>query len=118
MSAVITVESLLKQCELKESDLISEIDRTHFLEISHCITKWKVLALKLPGFSEGVVAGIEADHSNEESKKIEFLELLKQKFTYKATYGLLVETLLKIERADDALRLLKCKFGVLDMHCE
>ena len=116
MSAVITFESLLEQCHLNRSDLNSEIDRAHFLEISGCLTEWKVLALKLPGFSEGMVAAIEANHPNNEGeKRLEFLNLLKQKLTFKATYGLLVRKLLEIERADDALSLcrhLKSKFSV------
>ena len=122
MSAFITVESLLKECDLNKSDLNSVIKRAHFLEISRCLTKWKVLALKLPRFSEGVVADIKVNHpNNEEERRLEFLEQLKQKLTFKATYGLLVEKLLEIERADDALDLCRClksKFSVLAMHCE
>ena len=111
--SVVTVESLLKHCDLSESDLKSVIERENFQEISGSLTKWKKLALKLQGFNQGVVDVIEADNHNEEDKRLGFLERLKQKLSFNATYGLLVRTLLEIERADDAQSLcchLKSKF--------
>ena len=119
MSAV-TVESLLKESDLTEIDLNYEIERLHFLEISRCLTKWRVLALKLPGLHEGVVAAIENNNHTEQDKRLEVLEQLKQTLSFQATYGLLIRTLLEIERADDALSLcrhLKGKFCYWLMHC-
>ena len=112
--STITLESLLKECDLDESDLNSEIERKHFLEISRSLSKWRLLALKLPEFREVVVV-IEANKHDEEDRRLEFLEKLKQKRSFKATYGLLVRSLLEIERVDDAQSLclhLKSKFGL------
>jgi len=103
--STVSVENLLKQCELEEQDLKTKIERSQFPEIKHCLTKWKILALKLPGFNEGEVAAIENDNPREEGKRLGFLEQLEQKLSFKATYGLLVRTLLEIERAEDARRL-------------
>ena len=114
MSAI-DFESLLKECDLDENHLNSEIEREHFPEISRSLTDWKVLALKLPELSEGVVADIKANEGREEDKRLEFLKQLKQKLSFNATYGLLVRNLLEIERADDARNLcchLKSKFDV------
>ena len=118
MSAI-TVESLLEKCDLTESDLNSLIEREHFLEISGCLTVWRLLALKLPKLNKGLVAVIEADHHSEEDRRLNFLELLKQKLSFNATYGLLVRKLLEIGRADDAHSLcshLKGKFCYWLMH--
>ena len=112
MSAI-TFESLLNECNLVENDLNLVIEREYFPEISRSLTKWKVLALKLPILSEGVMADITANESHEEDKRLDFLKKLKQKLSYNATYGLLVRNLLKIERAEDARSLcchLKSKF--------
>ena len=111
--STVTVENLLKQCGLHESDLNLEIESRYFLEISRCLTEWKILSYKIPGFNKGVVTAIEADNPREESRRHDFLEQLKQKLTFKATYELLVRKLLDIEMADDALSLcnhLKSKF--------
>ena len=113
MSAI-TFESLLKECDLDEKYLNSEIEREHFPQISRSLTDWRVLALKLPEFREGVVSDIKAIEGREEYKRLEFLKQLKQKLSFKATYGLLVRNLLEIERTDDARNLcchLKSKFG-------
>ena len=104
--STVTIESLLEHCGLNESDLSSQIEEAHFLEISSCLTKWKVLALKLPEL-KGKWADIEINHSLEENRRLGFVELLKQKLPLTATYGLLVRKLLEIERANDALSLCK-----------
>ena len=108
----ITIEGLLKKFDLNEEDLELEIERKHFLEISHWLTKWRILGLKLE-FSEGEVTAIETNKTFEEDRRLEFLKHLKQKSSFKATYGLLLRNLLEIERADDAQHLcihLKSKF--------
>ena len=110
--STITIESLLENNSLNEIDLDLEIESVHYLEISRCLTKWKVLGFKL-GFDNRSVTAIENDHPQEEDRKVEFLVHLKQKLSFKATYGLLVKNLLKIEMADDAQSLcnhLKGKF--------
>ena len=112
--STITFASLLKECDLDENDLNSEIEREHFPEISRSLSDWSVLALKMPEFSEGVVADIKANERREEYKRLEFLNQVKQKLSFNATYGLLVRNLLEIGRAEDARNLcchLKSKFG-------
>ena len=111
--ATITIEGLLQKFDLNQKDLELEIERKHFLEISRCLTKWKILGLKLE-FSESEVTAIETDIPLEEDRRLKFLEQLKQKRSFNATYGLLLGSLLEIERADDAQTLcihLKSKFG-------
>ena len=111
--ATTTIEGLLQKFDLKEEGLKSEIERKRFLEISHSFTKWKILGLKLE-FSEGEVTVIETSNALEEDRRLEFLERLKQKSSFSATYGLLLRSLLEIEKADDAQNLcihLKSKFG-------
>ena len=110
--STVTFESLLKECDLDENDLNAKIERDHFSQISGSLTEWRVLALKLPGFDLGVMADIEAKR-REEDKRLEFLEQLKQRLSFKATYELLVRNLLENKRADDAQNLcrhLKSKF--------
>ena len=116
----VTVESLLEQCDLTESDLNSWIERVHFLEISRCLKEWRLLALKLPELNEGVVADIETDNHREQDRRLKFLEQLKQKLAINATYGLLVRKLVEIGKRDDAhslCRHLKGKFCYWLMHC-
>ena len=109
MSTTITLKSLLESNGLNEHDLDLEIDRIHYQKISHYLTKWRVLGL----VDDGDVVAIETDRPQEEDRKVEFLVHLKQKFSFKVTYGLLVRSLLENERADDARSLcahLKSKF--------
>ena len=119
MSAV-TVESLLKENDLTESDLNSVIEKQHFPEISRCITKWEALALILPGLHVDVVNHIVVADHREEDRRLNFLMRLKQTLAIRATYGLLIRKLLTIGRADDAhflCRHLKGKFCYWLMHC-
>ena len=108
----ITIERLLKECDLDENGLRAKIEREHFPHISGCLTEWRVLALTLSDFDQSVVADIETKR-REEEKRLEFLEQLKQRHSLDATYELLVRNLLEIKRADDAQKLcghLKSKF--------
>ena len=110
----ITLESLLKECDLDENDLNAKIEKEHFSEISRSLTNWRELLLKLPAFDEGVVSDIEANKHREEERRLEFLKQVKQRLSFNATYGLFVRNLLEIKRVDDAQNLcrhLKSKFG-------
>ena len=60
--------------------------------------------------SQAEVYDIEEDHRKAEEKRIGFLEKWKQKMSMKATYRALVESLLDIQRADDARRVLESKY--------
>ena len=112
--ATITIEGLLQKFDLNEQDLKLEIERMHIPEVSRCVTKWKMLGLKLE-FNESEVTAIETDIPLEEDRRVKFLEQLKQKRSFNATYGLLLRSLLEIERADDAQNICihlksKCSF--------
>ncbi len=106
--SLITLEALLSDCKLKDSDLDEKLDRSHFPEISRYLPEWRVLSLKLPGFSESVIDAIEVDNGREDGRRLAFLSRLKQKLSVKATYKVLVNGLLEIERAEDAKNL--CSF--------
>ena len=111
--ATITIEDLLQKFDLNVKDLKLEIEKNHFLIISQCLSRWKVLALRLE-FIQGEVTAIVTDKHVKEDKKLGFLERLKQKLSFKATYELLLRSLLEIVNADDSCNLcthLKRKFG-------
>ena len=101
----VTVVALLQKFNLKDSDLDLEIARGQFMEVSHCLTEWKLLALNLPEFEDCEIDDIESDNKSEEGKRLSFLKKLKQKLSINVTYRLLVNKLLTIGRAEDARRL-------------
>ena len=73
----------------------------YYHEISRYLSEWKLIAPKV-GLSDDEVAAIEEDNSKAERKRISFLETWKQKFAMKATYRVLIESLLGIKRVEDA----------------
>jgi len=105
---IITVDSLLKESGLKDADLDTEIDRSHYPNISCCLTDWRVLALKFPDISEDDIV---AEYAQEENRRFAFLKALKKNLAFRATYRLLVDSLLDIKRAEDARKLCHCLKG-------
>ena len=75
--------------------------REQFPQISHSLTQWELLS-PLMDISPADMDSIKGDNRKEEVKRVSFLEVWKQKMSFKATYRVLVESLLKIKRVDDA----------------
>ena len=106
--AGISIQEVAAHCKVEEAWLDREVPYTSFYEISRCLSQWKFLAPKM-NISQAEVDDIEEDHRKAEEKRIGFLEKWKQKMSMKATYRALVESLLDIQRADDARRVLESK---------
>ena len=100
----VTLSDLLKHCGLDEDNLDKEITEDCFHEISRSLSDWRLLAPPL--LTEEEVEAIENDnYRNEELKRKAFLKRLKQKSSIKATYRVLVDALLRVERREDARKL-------------
>ena len=97
------VVSLVQHCGIEEANLDIEVTNDCFHEISLSLSDWRLLDL----LTDAEVGAIESSSHTEESKKKAFLNKWKQKLSSKATYRLLVDALLRIERKDDALKLCK-----------
>ena len=97
----VTLSDLLKHYGLDKDNLDTEIAEDCFFEISRSLSDWKLLAL----LTEEEVEAIENDNRTEELKRKAFLKKLKQKSSIKATYRVLVDALLRIERGEDARKL-------------
>lgn len=101
----ISLDELLLESSLTIVDLNVEITPNRYQEIACCLTEWKLVALKLTDFDESEIEAVEADNAYEERRRMSFLKRLKQKFSIRATYKLLVYKLLEIGRAEDARKL-------------
>ena len=97
----VVLEDVVLHCGIQASSLDKEVISAYFFEISQYLSEWKLIAPKV-GLTDDEVAAIEEDNSKAERKRISFLKLWKQKFAMKATYRVLIESLLGIKRVEDA----------------
>ena len=97
----IVLEDVVLHCGIQASSLDKEVTSAYFFDISRYLSEWKLIAPKV-GLTDDEVAAIEEDNSKAERKRISFLEKWKQKFAMKATYRVLIESLLGIKRVEDA----------------
>ena len=67
---------------------------------------WKQVGLHL-GLTEAQLSNMDVENLTVSLKRLGMLHKWKQRFAFKATYRILVETLLKCEKADAALLLCK-----------
>ena len=95
------VQDLVQHCGIEEACLNAEVTPECFHDISRYLSQWKLLALKLK-LSSADIEDIERDNKKAEEQRVSFLGKWKQKRSYKATYKALVESLLSIQRVDDA----------------
>ncbi len=95
-----SVKDLTSHCQLDEKDLHQCIDEDDFNVIAPFLSEWKKVALNFKMSKE--IEDIESNNRKEDTRKISFLKELKQKYSIHLTYELLVSTLLKLERAEDA----------------
>ena len=100
--AEISLEDIASHCKVETSCLDEVVTSAYYHEISRYLSKWKLIAPKLK-FTDDEVESIDQDNLTAEMKKVSFLKEWKQKFAMKATYRALMESLLGITRAEDAL---------------
>ena len=115
MASPMTIQILAAHCGISEAYLETEVRREHFPQISHSLTQWELLS-PLMDISPADMDSIKGDNHKEEVKKVSFLEVWKQKMSFKATYRVLVESLLKIKRVDDAKGICKGNNNYV-LHC-
>ena len=97
--SMVSIQELLKSCELEDAVLSKKIEDVKFFELSRYLTKWKLIALKL-GISRADVEIIASEKV--EMQGVTLLEIWKQRNAFKATYTALVVALLSIGQAEDA----------------
>ena len=107
--AASSFQDLIQHCRVDGACLDREVEREHIPQLSCCMLKWELLA-PLMKITPADVDSIKGDNHKEEVKTVSFLEVWKQKVSFKATYRVLVESLLKIERVDDAKGICEGKF--------
>ena len=78
---------------------INRLDFVRKINVRNSHTEWRAPKV---GLTDDEVSAIEEDNSKAERKRISFLEKWKQKFAMKATYRVLIESLLGIKRVEDA----------------
>ena len=96
-----SVQDLVQHCGIKEACLNAEVTPECFHDISRYLSRWKLLAPKLK-LSSADIEDIEKDNRKAEEQRVSFLDKWKQKRSYEATYRALVESLLSIQRMEDA----------------
>ena len=101
MSVKVTVEELLAHCEVDSRLLGEEVTSEYYHQLSPHLSQWKNVAPKLR-FTDDEVESIDNDNTKAEAKRVSFLKTWKQKFAMKATYKALIQSLLNIERVEDA----------------
>lgn len=109
-SPVVSIQEVVTHCAVEEAWLDKEVLYTSFHDISQYLSQWKLLAPKL-NISQSEVEAIESDHhKNAEMQRVGFLQKWKQKMSMKATYRALAESLLGIQRTEDARGMIKSMF--------
>ncbi len=100
MDTTPSVNDLVSHCKLEEKDLLEFIDLGDFNLLVPHLSEWEKIALDFEMSEE--TENIKSNNRKEEDRKVNFLKELKQKCSIKLTYSLLVRTLLKNKRAEDA----------------
>ena len=101
MTVKVTVEELLVHCVVDSRFLGEEVTSEYYHQLSPYLSQWKNVAPKLR-FTDDEVESIDDDNTKAEAKRVSFLKTWKQKFAMKATYKALIQSLLNIERVEDA----------------
>ena len=86
---------------MSSSQLDKACTSEYLQDIALFLESWRTVAPHL-GLSRVQVEQVERDGTEENEKRLRFLESWKGKFAFKAKYIVLVEALLKISRADQA----------------
>jgi len=97
----VTLDELLEEVGVSPAQLDKACTREHLQDIALFLESWRTVAPHL-GLSRIQVEQVERDGTEENEKRLKFLESWKGKFAFKAKYIVLVKALLKISRADQA----------------
>ena len=113
----VTLDELLEEVSVTPSQLDNACTREHLQDVALFLESWRTVAPHL-GLSNTEVEEVERDETEEKAKKRQkILEAWYAKFSFKAKYRVLVEALLKISRADQAVKVCRllvsrcCKEG-------
>ena len=99
----VTLDELLKEVGVTPSQLDVTCTREHLQDIALFLESWRTVAPYL-GLSETEVEEVERDGTEEKVKRQKILGSWYAKFAFKAKYRVLIEALLKIGRADQAMK--------------
>ena len=113
--AAIRLRDLLKEVDVDPEKLDESISDDHLHEIALFLTSWRRVVTYL-GVEENDMDAIEQNEKDDLLKKIRAFQKWKGKFGFKATYGMLVEVLLRLAMADVAEKVLYILKGVYVTH--
>ena len=99
----VTMDELLKEVGVAPSQLENACTREHLQDVALFLESWRTVAPHL-GLSGTEVEEVERDGTEEKAKRLKILEAWYAKFAFKAKYRVLIEALLKIGRADQAVK--------------
>ena len=99
----LSLQDLIHRGRLSQDLLHQEVSDMYLRELSRIIDNHEVVGPEL-GLTSAEMTDIKRDVRTHELQKLAMLRRWKQKFAPKATYGALIEALLKCSRADLARR--------------
>ena len=97
----VTLDELLEEVDVSPAQLDKACTSEHLRDIALFLDSWRTVAPYLE-LSKVQVEQVERDGTEENEKRLKFLESWKGNFAFKAKYIVLVKALLKISRADQA----------------
>ena len=97
----ILLQDLIDRFQLSQKLLDQELSDEHLTKASKIIADHEILGPRL-GLTEQEMIAIERDARTHELKKEAMLRKWKQKFSWRATYCMIIEALLECNRADHA----------------
>jgi len=97
----VTLDELLEEVGVSPGQLDKACTSEHLRDIALFLDSWRTVAPFLE-LSKVQVEQVERDGTEENEKRLKFLESWKGNFAFKAKYIVLVKALLKISRADQA----------------
>ena len=109
--AAITLEELLEEVGVHPGKLNESISIDHLCEIALFLTSWRTVAIYL-GLNQIDLDDIEQEGKDEQDKRLKALQIWKGKFSFKATYRMLVDVLLSLAMAHVAEKVLHLLQGM------
>ena len=98
---IISLEDLIDKFQLSQKLLGKEVSEEHLKEVSRIIDDHEIVGPEL-GLTQQEMTAISRDGKTHDLQKVAVLRKWKQKFSWKATFRVLIEALLKCNRADHA----------------
>lgn len=99
----VTLDEILEKVGVTPAQLDNDCTREHLQDVALFLESWRTVAPYL-GLSSTEVEEVERDGTEEKAKKQKILYVWYAKFAFKAKYRVLVEALLKIGQADQAVK--------------